>query len=293
MDRLTQLREYMEKERLDAFYIAKPANVRCISGFTGEDSFLFITKANQYFITDARYTEQASYECPDYELVNWRINFGYSMGKAVAYCADKDGVKTIGFEQDHLTFEKWNSMQAELSAEMVPTLNVIEGFRAIKTPEEIKRYQKIISNKEAILADAQNKADAIIAEAQAKAREMVEQSEVMQSAYAQANETVNNANQQAQEILDAATNDANSIRLGAIGYTDDMLANLSNIMTTALNDAGEKYNSFVESLTSCYNTVVQNRSELSPQGAPEEEKPEEEVVVPEYDPASEEESEEE
>ena len=138
MDRLIQLREYMEKERLDAFYIAKPANVRCISGFTGEDSFLFITKANQYFITDARYTEQASYECPDYELVNWRINFGYSMGKAVAYCADKDGVKTIGFEQDHLTFEKWNSMQAELSAEMVPTLNVIEGFRAIKTPEEIK-----------------------------------------------------------------------------------------------------------------------------------------------------------
>ena len=183
----------------------------------------------------------------------------------------------------------------------------------LKTPDEIKRYQKIISNKDAILADAQNKADAIIAEAQAKAREMVEQSEVMQSAYAQANETVNNANQQAQEILDAATNDANSIRLGAIGYTDDMLANLSNIMTTAsfnavviillanlsnimttaLNDAGEKYNSFVESLTSCYNTVVQNRSELSPQGAPEEEQPEEEVVVPEYDPASEEESEEE
>jgi vacuolar-type H+-ATPase subunit H len=170
--------------------------------------------------------------------------------------------------------------------------SLLEELRT-KTPEEIKRYQKIISNKEAILADAQNKADAIIAEAQAKAREMVEQSEVMQTAYAQANETVNNANQQAQEILDAATNDANSIRLGAIGYTDDMLANLSNIMTTALNDAGEKYNSFVESLTSCYNTVVQNRSELSPQGAPEEEQPEEEVVVPEYDPASEEESEEE
>ena len=31
-----------------------------------------------------------------------------------------------------------------------------------KQPEEIKRYQKIISNKEAILADAQAKADAIM-----------------------------------------------------------------------------------------------------------------------------------
>ena len=49
MDRLTQLREYMEKERLDAFYIAKPANVRCISGFTGEDSFLFIDKGESVF----------------------------------------------------------------------------------------------------------------------------------------------------------------------------------------------------------------------------------------------------
>ena len=36
----------------------------------------------------------------------------------------------------------------------------------LKTPDEIKRYQKIISNKEAILADAQAKADAIIAQAE-------------------------------------------------------------------------------------------------------------------------------
>ena len=42
-----------------------------------------------------------------------------------------------------------------------------------KTPEEIKRYQKIISNKEAILADAQAKADAIIAQAQIKTDELI------------------------------------------------------------------------------------------------------------------------
>ena len=57
----------------------------------------------------------------------------------------------------------------------------------LKTPDEIKRYQKIISNKDAILADAQAKADSLIAEAQAKTKEMVSQHEVMQQAYAQAN----------------------------------------------------------------------------------------------------------
>ena len=42
-----------------------------------------------------------------------------------------------------------------------------------KTPEEIKRYQKIISNQEAILADAKAKADAIIAKAQVKTDELL------------------------------------------------------------------------------------------------------------------------
>ncbi len=69
---------------------------------------------------------------------------------------------------------------------------------------------------------------------------------------------------------------------------DDMLANLSNIMTTALNDAGEKYNNTVESLTSCYNTVVQNRSELSRRVL--RKKKARKKLSPEYDPASEEEA---
>ena len=79
----------------------------------------------------------------------------------------------------------------------------------MKTPEEIKRYQKIISNKEAILADAQAKADAIIAQAQVQTSELVSEHQIMQQAYAQANEVVMIATKQAQEILDKATNDAN------------------------------------------------------------------------------------
>ena len=59
----------------------------------------------------------------------------------------------------------------------------------MKTPEEIKRYQKIISNKEAILADAQAKADAIIAQAQVQTTELVNEHQIMQQAYAQGNRT--------------------------------------------------------------------------------------------------------
>lgn len=137
----------------------------------------------------------------------------------------------------------------------------------LKTPDEIKRYQKIISNKDAILEDAQSKADAIIADAQAKAQELVTQHEIMQKAYAQANDTINAANKQAQEILDSATQDANSIRLSAITYTDDMMANIGSVLNQTLKDAGGKYKGFIDALQSCLDVVNHNRQELAPQTA--------------------------
>ena len=109
------------------------------------------------------------------------------------------------------------------SSKIVVNRDELEGLLEelrTKTPEEIKRYQKIISNKEAILADAQSKADAIIAQAQIQTNELVSEHQIMQQAYAQANEVVMIATKNAQDMLDKATEDANSIRLGAISYTD-------------------------------------------------------------------------
>ncbi len=137
----------------------------------------------------------------------------------------------------------------------------------LKTPDEIKRYQKIISNKDAILEDAQAKADALLADAQAKAQELVTQHEIMQKAYVQANETINAANRQAQEIVDSATQDANSIRLSSITYTDDMMATIASILSQTLEDAGGKYRVFIEALQNCLDVVNQNRQELAPQTA--------------------------
>ena len=70
----------------------------------------------------------------------------------------------------------------------------------MKTPDEIKRYQKMIENKDAILADAEDKANAMLVEAQDKMDALVDEHEIMQQAYAQADAIVQEAAQQAQEI---------------------------------------------------------------------------------------------
>lgn len=132
----------------------------------------------------------------------------------------------------------------------------------MKTPDEIKRYQKIIANKDAILADAQAKADALIEEAQIHTNELVSEHEIMQQAYAQANAIVTTATEQAQEILDNATRDANDIRIGAMQYTDDLLANAESIIGHTLDSYTTKYDGLVNSLQECYDMVRNNRSEL-------------------------------
>ena len=90
----------------------------------------------------------------------------------------------------------------------------------MKTPDEIKRYQKIISNKDAILADAQSKADAIVAEAREKTQSMVTESEIMREATEQANDLLERTNQQAQEILGLVDGgDLETLRL-LMGHSD-------------------------------------------------------------------------
>ncbi|MCD8338180.1 MAG: ATPase [Lachnospiraceae bacterium] len=138
----------------------------------------------------------------------------------------------------------------------------------MKTPDEIKRYQKIISNKDAILEDAQQKADAIIAEANAQAQKIVSDSEVMRIAVEQSRQLIDETNAQAQDIMDRATEDSNNIRMSAIRYTDDMLGNLEKIMSHTIDTAGTKYSNFINSLQSCYDIVSKNRAELSPSVEP-------------------------
>jgi vacuolar-type H+-ATPase subunit H len=160
----------------------------------------------------------------------------------------------------------------------------------LKTPDEIKRYQKIIGNKDAILSDAQGKADGVVADAKAKAEiiiqdaetkanEMISDTEIMKQAYGQANATIADANNEAQRIVDEAQNDANNIRMSAISYTDQLLTNLSTIMGNTLTEVGSAYDEF-SGLLKKYNEIVdENKRQLTPmenQGAaPEtEEKPE-------------------
>ena len=122
----------------------------------------------------------------------------------------------------------------------------------LRVPDEIKKYQKIISQQEAIIADAKNQADSMITDAKLQTEEMVSDNEIMQQAQAQA-----------ESIVNSAMTDADNIRSNAIQYTDEMLASLETIIGRSIDDAQTRYDGLLSSLKSSQEIVLSNRAELS------------------------------
>ncbi|MBQ9512982.1 MAG: hypothetical protein IJR58_07295 [Lachnospiraceae bacterium] len=167
---------------------------------------------------------------------------------------------------------------------------LIRKLRA-NTPDEIKRYEKMLENKDAILADARAKAKALIDEATIHTNELINEHEIKRQAYEQANEVVTTAAKQAQEILDKATADANEMTASAVRYTDDLLAKVEDIVTRSLDAAGVHHNNFTKDMLMYQELIKSNRQDLiGAQDVKDEtpKAPEGEVVQPkEYKPVKE------
>lgn len=131
-----------------------------------------------------------------------------------------------------------------------------------RTPEELKRYQKIMAQKDAILDDARSKAEALVNKATLQTNELISEHEIMQQAHTRAQEVEVIARQKAQEMLDAAAEEANAMRMAAVQYTDDLLANIENLLSHSIQTMQGQYENMLTSLNQYRDVVLNNRQEL-------------------------------
>lgn len=131
------------------------------------------------------------------------------------------------------------------------------------TPEEVKKYQRMLNNRDKILADAKKKAAEVEDKAQAYAEHMASEDNITKLAYEKANEILKEANEQANAIIQRADNDAAVIREGAMGYANDMLSSLQSILSGSIEDVSRNFNSLLNTLSDHRNIVVANQKELN------------------------------
>lgn len=148
----------------------------------------------------------------------------------------------------------------------------------LKVPEEIKRCQKMIANRDAIIADAEDKAAAIEQAARAQAQMMVNENEITQQAYYQANEMVRQATEHAEGLVAQAQEEAMQIRQGALGYTNEMLGQVERLLGSVFEVTKNRSDAMLESMQQNLEIIAANRRELNGEAEPEEVEPERPVT---------------
>ena len=67
--RIERVQRTLKRRRADALVVVHPPNVLYLSGFTGEDSWLVVTRDAVILVTDFRFRDQAATECAEVEVV--------------------------------------------------------------------------------------------------------------------------------------------------------------------------------------------------------------------------------
>lgn len=135
MMKLDLIRNRFKDLSIDGLLITSEFNRRYMTGFTGTAGVAVISEDKAVFITDFRYTEQAAKQINEYDIVQ---HTG-TIIEEVATIVKKLGIKKLGFEQDHLTYQAYSSYKKSIrTAEFVPVSGAVEKLRLIKSPAEIK-----------------------------------------------------------------------------------------------------------------------------------------------------------
>lgn len=136
-------------------------------------------------------------------------------------------------------------------------------------PEEIKRYQKIIHNRDGILNEAQQRAEDMLAQAQNQTAQILDQSEIVQTAYQRAEEIMKQATEEAQRIVNQADAESTQMRKAALMYTNDLLSEAQQHIEESFREMDNKSRMLSSAMKNSIQVIKMNKEELMTQLEPE------------------------
>jgi Xaa-Pro aminopeptidase len=145
-----RLQRYLQRNDIDAFFVADLPNVRYLTTFSGTSGFCVIFPDASYFLTDFRYETQAASEVISCEILVFS-------GSVIEFLRKRFFKKKIPRKlrigvEDNLAVGTFEEMNAKLSpCKLVKTSNVIEKIASVKAKPEIMRIKSACSVSESAL----------------------------------------------------------------------------------------------------------------------------------------------
>lgn len=139
--RVEKLRNLMKEKEVASVLISKKENVIYLSGFTGSNALLFITETKTFLITDFRYVIQASQECRQYEVREYKD----SIEDEIKSLAFENEVSNVGIEEKDLTHFQYDKLKNKIpDIGFVYFGEILDSLRIIKDDNELKNIKKSV-----------------------------------------------------------------------------------------------------------------------------------------------------
>lgn len=136
--KIVKIREEMKNMDIQGLIICNPINIKYITGVDSEGEILITDKEN-IFITDARYIETVKNGITIEDEISIYDAANISEEEYISFFED---CNKVGFEEDYVTYSKYNNMVRKLRIkETSETNNLIERMRSIKDDEEIENIE--------------------------------------------------------------------------------------------------------------------------------------------------------
>lgn len=141
--RRRRLLRAIHKERLDALLISHPANVRYLTGFTGDSTQLLIGSGQALMISDSRFDTQLHQECPDLERAIRTAKTPKHDFLATVIPSRK--LKVVGFEATVTSYaEAQQLIEKVTTVTWRPMDGLVETLRQVKDREEVAAIRRAI-----------------------------------------------------------------------------------------------------------------------------------------------------
>lgn len=137
--RRKKLGQFFDRYALDALLITNILNTRYLSGFTGSEAGLLLTRDAAWLLCDSRYTTQAESEVSDTEI----RQFSDKLESLVELVQELD-LNRIGFESSYITVASFNELARSFQGrELVPIGKELDQIRSGKDAAEIELLAEV------------------------------------------------------------------------------------------------------------------------------------------------------
>jgi Xaa-Pro aminopeptidase len=143
----------LASRKVDAVLVSSPASVRYLTGYTGSNGLVLLTRSEGHFFTDPRYATDAASLFEATQSVVCRLHVAKKpLIQEAAGVIKRKKLKKIGFEPAWMHVEEHQNLEKALSsgASLLPVGGLVEGLRMVKSTSEIDKIRRsVLVNSEA------------------------------------------------------------------------------------------------------------------------------------------------